>query len=57
LFYTYFADTMNFAYRELMDVSHLGLYAYQNGFAIPCHGRVKTHNGLITKPAEACLSR
>ena len=34
LFYTVLADTMNFAYRELMDVTHLGLYAYENGFEI-----------------------
>jgi hypothetical protein len=50
LFYTIFADIMNFAYRELMDVKHLGLYAYENGFDILRHGRIKAHNGLIVKP-------
>jgi SAM-dependent methyltransferase len=49
LFYTLFADIMNFAYRELMDVTHLGLYAYQNGFEILRHGRIKAHNGVIAK--------
>ncbi|MEM8535921.1 MAG: methyltransferase domain-containing protein [Chloroflexota bacterium] len=50
LFYTLFADKMNFAYRELMDVTHLGLYAYENGFEILRHGRIKAHNALITRP-------
>ena len=50
LFYTLFADTMNFAYRELMDVTHLGLYAYENGFEILRHGRIKAHNGIIARP-------
>ncbi|MBX3084388.1 MAG: class I SAM-dependent methyltransferase [Anaerolineae bacterium] len=50
LFYTVFADIMNFAYRELMDVTHLGLYAYENGFEIMRHGRIKAHNGLICRP-------
>lgn len=50
LFYTAFADTMNFAYRELMDVTHLGLYAYENGFDIVRHGRIKAHNGIIARP-------
>jgi hypothetical protein len=45
-----FADVMNFAYRELMDVTHLGLYAYENGFEILRHGRIKAHNGLIARP-------
>ncbi|GCE14660.1 class I SAM-dependent methyltransferase [Tengunoibacter tsumagoiensis] len=49
LFYTLFADIMNFAYRELMDVTHLGLYAYENGFEILRHGRIKAHNGIITR--------
>jgi SAM-dependent methyltransferase len=49
LFYTIFADIMNFAYRELMDVKHLGLYAYENGFAILRHGRIKAHNGIIAR--------
>lgn len=49
LFYTLFADMMNFSYRELMDVSHLGLYAYENGFEILRHGRIKAHNGIITR--------
>ncbi|MCA9914833.1 MAG: class I SAM-dependent methyltransferase [Anaerolineae bacterium] len=49
IFYTFFADIMNFAYRELMDVTHLGKYAYDNGFDILRHGRIKAHNGLITK--------
>lgn len=49
LFYTLFADSMNFAYRELMDVSHLGLYAYENGFDILRHGRIRAHNGIITR--------
>jgi hypothetical protein len=49
LFYTLFADVMNFAYRELMDVTHLGLYAYENGFAILRHGRIRGHNGIITR--------
>lgn len=50
LFYTLFADVMNFAYRELMDVKHLGLYAYENGFEILRHGRIKAHNGIIARP-------
>jgi hypothetical protein len=50
LFYMVFADVMNFAYRELMDVTHLGLYAYENGFEILRHGRIKAHNGLIARP-------
>lgn len=50
LFYTLFADTMNFAYRELMDVAHLGLYAYENGFEILRAGRIKAHNGIIARP-------
>jgi len=49
LFYTLFADVMNFAYRELMDVKHLGLYAYENGFEILRHGRIKAHNGIIAR--------
>lgn len=49
LFYTLFADIMNFAYRELMDVTHMGLYTYENGFDILRHGRIKAHNGLIGK--------
>ena len=50
LFYTLFADIMNFSYRELMDVTHLGLYAYQNGFEILRHGRIRAHNGVIACP-------
>lgn len=50
LFYTVMADVMNFAYRELMDVTHLGLYAYENGFEILRHGRIKAHNGVIARP-------
>jgi SAM-dependent methyltransferase len=50
LFYTIFADAMNFSYRELMDVTHLGLYAYENGFEILRHGRIKAHNGVIARP-------
>jgi len=49
LFYTLFADIMNFAYRELMDVKHLGLYAHENGFKILRHGRIKAHNGIIAQ--------
>ncbi|GAC1484038.1 MAG: hypothetical protein NVS2B12_38910 [Ktedonobacteraceae bacterium] len=49
LFYTLFADLMNFSYRELMDVTHLGLYAYENGFEILRHGRIKAHNGVIAR--------
>lgn len=49
LFYTLFADIMNFAYRELMNITHLGLYAYENGFEILRHGRIKAHNGLIAR--------
>lgn len=49
IFYTLFADIMNFAYRELMDVKHLGLYAYENGFEILRHGRIKAHNGIIAR--------
>ncbi|HLZ61360.1 MAG TPA: class I SAM-dependent methyltransferase [Ktedonosporobacter sp.] len=49
LFYTLFADIMNFAYRELMDVTHLGLYAHENGFEILRHGRIKAHNGIIAR--------
>jgi SAM-dependent methyltransferase len=50
LFYTIFADIMNFCYRELMDVTHLGLYTYENGFDILRHGRIKAHNGVIARP-------
>jgi SAM-dependent methyltransferase len=50
LFYMYFAEIMNFAYRELMDVAHLGLYAYENGFEILRHGRIKVHNGIVVRP-------
>ncbi len=50
LFYTLFADVMNFAYRELMDVTHLGLYAFENGFEILHHGRIKAHNAIIARP-------
>jgi SAM-dependent methyltransferase len=49
IFYTLFADQMNFAYRELMDVKHLGLYAYENGFEILRHGRIKGHNGIVAR--------
>jgi cyclopropane fatty-acyl-phospholipid synthase-like methyltransferase len=49
LFYTLFADIMNFAYRELMDVTHLGLYAYENGLEIRRHGRIKAHNGIVCR--------
>ena len=49
LFYTLFADLMNFAYRELMDVTHLGRYAYENGFEILRHGRIRAHNGIIAR--------
>jgi hypothetical protein len=49
IFYTVFADVMNFAYRELMDVSHLGMYAYENGFEVLRHGRIKAHNGVIAR--------
>jgi hypothetical protein len=49
IFYTVFADAMNFAYRELMDITHLGLYAWENGFEILRHGRIKAHNGLICR--------
>jgi hypothetical protein len=49
IFYTLFADLMNFAYRELMDVKHLGLYAYENGFEILRHGRIRAHNGIIAR--------
>lgn len=50
VFYTLFADIMNFAYRELMDVTHLGKYTYDNGFEILRHGRIKAHNGVIARP-------
>jgi SAM-dependent methyltransferase len=50
IFYTLFADAMNFVYRELMDVTHLGLYAHENGFEILRHGRIKAHNGIIARP-------
>ena len=50
LFYTLFADIMNFSYRELMDIQQLGLYAYENGFEILRHGVIKAHNGLIARP-------
>ncbi|MBA3824797.1 MAG: methyltransferase domain-containing protein [Ktedonobacterales bacterium] len=49
IFYTLFADVMNFSYRELMDVTHLGLYAHENGFEILRHGRIRAHNGIIAK--------
>jgi hypothetical protein len=50
LYYMLYADLLNFAYRELMDVTHLGLYAYENGFEILRHGRIRAHNGLIVRP-------
>ncbi len=50
LFYTLFADIMNFAYRELMDVTQLGLYAHENGFEILRHGVIRAHNGIIARP-------
>ena len=50
LYYTLFADVMNYAYRELMDVTHLGLYAYENGFDVLRHGRIKAHNGIVARP-------
>lgn len=49
LFYTLFADVMNFAYRELMDIRHLGKYVYENGFEILRHGVIKAHNGVIAR--------
>jgi hypothetical protein len=32
-----------------MDVRHLGLYAYESGFEILRHGRIKAHNGIIAR--------
>jgi hypothetical protein len=49
IFYKLFGDLMNFSYRELMNVQHLGLYAYENGFDVIRHGELKTHNGIICK--------
>lgn len=49
MFYLLFGDLMNFSYRELMDVKHLGLYAHENGFEILRHGRIKTHNGIVCR--------
>jgi len=49
MFYLLFGDVMNFAYRELMDVKHLGLYAWENGFDILRHGQIKSHNGVICR--------
>jgi hypothetical protein len=31
-------------------VKQLGLYAYENGFEILRHGRIRAHNGLIARP-------
>lgn len=50
MFYLLFGDAMNFAYRELMDVRQLGLYAYENGFDVVRHGEIDTHNGVICRP-------
>ena len=50
MFYLLFGDLMNFSYRELMDVRHLGLYAHENGFDVLRHGQIKTHNGVICRP-------
>jgi SAM-dependent methyltransferase len=50
LFYTLFADDMNFVYRELMDIRHMGLYLYENGFEILRHGVIKAHNGIVARP-------
>lgn len=49
-FYRLFGDTMNFAYRELMDVRQLGLYAHENGFEVLRHGEIDTHNGVVCRP-------
>lgn len=49
MFYLLFGDLMNFSYRELMDVRHLGLYAWENGFEVLRHGQIKTHNGVICR--------
>src|SRR5262245_39259501 len=43
---------MNFAYRELMAVAHLGLYAHEHGLEILRHGRIKAHNGVIARPRQ-----
>jgi SAM-dependent methyltransferase len=50
LFYTLFAEDLNFVYRELMDIRHLGLYVYENGLDIVRHGVIKAHNGVIARP-------
>lgn len=49
LFYTLLADTMNYSYRELMDIHQMGLYVYENGFEILRHGTIKAHNGIIAR--------
>ncbi|MCU0619885.1 MAG: class I SAM-dependent methyltransferase [Gemmatimonadales bacterium] len=49
LFYDVMADVMNFGYRELMDLRHLGRYAWENGFEILRAGHIKAHNGLVAR--------
>ena len=49
LFYDVMSDVMNFGYRELMDLRHLGRYAWENGFDIVRAGIIKAHNGLVAR--------
>lgn len=47
--YNVMHDTLNYGYRELMDVRQMGLYTHENGFDIQRAGVIKAHNGLICK--------
>lgn len=49
LYYTLFADSLNYVYRELMAPPHLGLYAWENGFEPLRLGRIRAHNALIAR--------
>lgn len=49
LFYTIMEEVMNHTYRELMTVTQMGLYLYENGFDILRHGTIKVHNGIVAK--------
>lgn len=50
LFYHVMAQAMNYTYRELMTISQMGLYVYENGFDILSHGVIKGHNGIVARP-------
>lgn len=50
VYYKIMEDVMNHTYRELMNISQMGLYVYENGFDILKHGFIKVHNGIIARP-------